>query len=116
VSQLGGVPHAAAARPASKTELKQPAEQDRLVLEVERQACRTEFACIDLSRLVLGNETGTDTEKTGQHGRAPRWQWVDGLVLHAHWSLVTLLTAIRLGDVGEFPMFKGVTIATTFEA
>jgi transposase len=113
---LGGLPRPGAARPASKKKSERAAEQDRPELKAEREAWREEFAAIDPARLVLVDETGTNTAMARRYGRAPRGQRVDGPVPHGHWKAVTLTAAMRLGGVGGCLAFDGATDAATFEA
>jgi DDE superfamily endonuclease len=85
-------------------------------LKAEREAWRAEFADIDPSRLVLVDETGTNTAMARRYGRAPRGRRVDGPVPHGHGKAVTLTAAIRLGGVGGCLAFDGATNAVTFQA
>jgi transposase len=64
---------------------------------------------------VFLDESGATTAMTRRYGRAPRGARVEAAVPHAHWTVVTLTAAVRLGGVGACAAFDGATDAATFE-
>src|SRR5206468_7765107 len=112
---LGGLPRAEPPGAASEKKSERAAEQDRPELKAQREAWRAEFADVDPARLVLIDETGTNTAMARRYGRAPRGRRVDGPVPHGHWKVLTLTAAVRLGGVAGCLTFEGASDAAAFE-
>ena len=89
-------------------------EQDRPVVQDERQSFLEEVEAIEPKRLVFVDETGVTTAVTPAYGRALKGERVDASA-PASWESVTVIAAMGLDGIRAPLAFPGSTTAAMFQ-
>jgi transposase len=75
------------------------AEQDRPDVAEARQKWKADQPCLDASKLVFIDETGTNTKMVRVRGRCRRGQRLIGKSPWGHWKTTTFVAGLRCNEI-----------------
>jgi transposase len=84
---------------ASKKKILHAAEQNRPDVAEARRQWKAEQTCLDASKLVFIDETGTSTKMVRARGRCRRGQRQIGKVPWGHWKTTTFVAGLRCNEI-----------------